>query len=134
MNMYKQLTVYHALSLPSTQPFCFIQLNWFRWLVGPQMVQLKCSFAFVFLRIIRQSPLSEADAQTVDRISKTLELTMSTLSQMVAGFLHCYEAEMKSWCKRPKPVLSGRDSFELQYYCGVVWCGVVVVVVVGNYT
>jgi hypothetical protein len=37
-----------------------------------------------------------------------MSLTMSTLSQMVEGFVHCYETEMKQWSGREKPLLSGK--------------------------
>ena len=39
-----------------------------------------------------------------------MSLTMSTLSQMVEGFTHCYETEMKPWSGREKPQLSGKPN------------------------
>ncbi|XP_048582265.1 HAUS augmin-like complex subunit 7 isoform X2 [Nematostella vectensis] len=51
-------------------------------------------------------PFRQSDHQEVDKVSKTLELTLSTLSQQVAGFVHCYESEMRPWCSRSQPVLS----------------------------
>ena len=44
-----------------------------------------------------------------------MSLTMSTLSQMVEGFTHVYETEMKPWSGREKPRLSGIYSKKLKY-------------------
>nr|XP_058964913.1 HAUS augmin-like complex subunit 7 [Pocillopora verrucosa] len=56
---------------------------------------------------LRESaPLCDADTVTVEKVSKTLSLSLTTMAQVVSGFLHCFETEMKPWCKRPAPVLS----------------------------
>ncbi|KAK2574554.1 HAUS augmin-like complex subunit 7 [Acropora cervicornis] len=52
------------------------------------------------------APLSNADAITVEKVSKTLSLSLTTMAQVVSGFLHCFETEMKPWCRRPVPSLS----------------------------
>lgn len=52
------------------------------------------------------APLCGADAITVEKVSKTLSLSLTTMAQIVSGFLHCFETEMKPWCKRPAPLLS----------------------------
>jgi len=52
------------------------------------------------------APLCDADAITVEKVSKTLSLSLTTMSQVVSGFLHCFETEMKPWCRRPAPSLS----------------------------
>lgn len=40
-------------------------------------------------------------------ILRRLKLTLSTLAQIMAGFSHCYETEIKTWCQKPSPKLSG---------------------------
>lgn len=52
------------------------------------------------------APLCDADAITVEKVSKTLSLSLTTMAQVVSGFLHCFETEMKPWCRRPVPSLS----------------------------
>ena len=44
-----------------------------------------------------------------------MSLTLSILSQMVDGFIHCYETEMKQWSGREKPHLSG-EKYNLALY------------------
>ncbi|XP_022790741.1 HAUS augmin-like complex subunit 7 isoform X2 [Stylophora pistillata] len=61
---------------------------------------------------LRESaPLCDADAITVEKVSKTLSLSLTTMAQVVSGFLHCFETEMKPWSKRPAPVLSVGPAF-----------------------
>ena len=55
-----------------------------------------------------QYPLCSADPHTVQQISTKLGLSLSTLSQVVNGFLHCYGSEMKPWSNRAQPVLTGK--------------------------
>lgn len=50
---------------------------------------------------------TDHDPQIVNNVSRTMSLTLSILSQMVDGFIHCYETEMKQWSGREKPYLSG---------------------------
>ncbi|KAM7426907.1 HAUS augmin-like complex subunit 7 [Porites harrisoni] len=52
------------------------------------------------------APLCDADAITIEKVSKTLSLSLTTMAQVVSGFLHCFETEMKPWCRRQAPVLS----------------------------
>ncbi|XP_028402664.1 HAUS augmin-like complex subunit 7 isoform X2 [Dendronephthya gigantea] len=58
------------------------------------------------LEKLKSESSTEHDPQTVNKVSKTLSLTMSTLTQMIEGFNHCYETEMKQWSGREKPILS----------------------------
>ncbi|XP_046857250.1 uncharacterized protein LOC124450650 [Xenia sp. Carnegie-2017] len=46
------------------------------------------------------------DAESLSNVSRTLSLTMSTLSQTLETFYHCYETEIKQWSIREKPHLS----------------------------
>ncbi|XP_031552030.1 uncharacterized protein LOC116289272 [Actinia tenebrosa] len=50
--------------------------------------------------------VNEADPQTKEKVSKTLNLALTTMSQVVTGFLYCYESEMKPWSNRSQPNLS----------------------------
>ena len=67
-----------------------------------------------------QAPLCDADTVTVEKVSKTLSLSLTTMAQVVSGFLHCFETEMKPWCKRPAPVLSGIQTLlrKCSIHCG----------------
>ena len=64
-----------------------------------------CPLKYVLLSF--QAPLCDADAITIEKVSKTLSLSLTTMAQVVSGFLHCFETEMKPWCRRQAPVLSG---------------------------
>ena len=48
-------------------------------------------------------------------MSKTLSLSLTTMAQVVSGFLHCFETEMKPWCRRPAPSLSGTIRIDINF-------------------
>ncbi|EDV25208.1 HAUS augmin-like complex subunit 7 [Trichoplax sp. H2] len=48
----------------------------------------------------------EYDMNKIRPILRRLKLTLSTLAQIMAGFSHCYETEIKTWCQKPSPRLS----------------------------
>ncbi|KAK3754475.1 hypothetical protein QZH41_018990, partial [Actinostola sp. cb2023] len=50
--------------------------------------------------------VDDADPSTREKVNKTLNLALTTMSQVVTSFIHCYESEMKSWCYRSQPKLS----------------------------
>ena len=54
---------------------------------------------------------SQHDYQTPDpaasaKISTTLRLVLSELSQLVTGFSYCFESEMRPWCNKQRPTFN----------------------------
>ncbi|XP_069141525.1 HAUS augmin-like complex subunit 7 [Argopecten irradians] len=46
------------------------------------------------------------DESRMEKISKTMQLVLSELSQLEVGFSYCYENEMCHWCNRTPPTLN----------------------------
>ncbi|XP_077988395.1 HAUS augmin-like complex subunit 7 [Glandiceps talaboti] len=48
----------------------------------------------------------EYEEQWSERVSKTMQLALSELSQMVTGFTFTFENEIRQWCNRAPPALT----------------------------
>ncbi|OWF41560.1 HAUS augmin-like complex subunit 7 [Mizuhopecten yessoensis] len=46
------------------------------------------------------------DESRMEKISKTMQLVLSELSQLEVGFSYCYENEMCHWCNKTPPTLN----------------------------
>ncbi|XP_033744665.1 uncharacterized protein LOC117330479 [Pecten maximus] len=46
------------------------------------------------------------DESRMEKITKTMQLVLSELSQLEVGFSYCYENEMCHWCNRTPPTLN----------------------------
>ncbi|XP_050414177.2 HAUS augmin-like complex subunit 7 [Patella vulgata] len=49
---------------------------------------------------------SECDPSFLSTTSRTMQVVLSELSQLVVSFSYCYENEMRVWCNKTPPVLT----------------------------
>lgn len=53
-----------------------------------------------------QFDYEEEEFSEKDRVSRTLQLVLTELTQLVTNFSYCYENEMCLWCNKSPPILS----------------------------
>lgn len=49
---------------------------------------------------------AEEESSEKDRVSRTMQLVLTELTQLVTNFSYCYENEMSLWCNKSPPILS----------------------------
>ena len=49
---------------------------------------------------------TEEENAQLDKSSRTLQIRLSDMSQLIVSFSYCFENEMRHWCNKTPPVLT----------------------------